>query len=412
MRISLLTTLTLLALPAWASPPIFQDLDFTTALDKAADQRLLIVDATAQWCGPCKNMDRTTWIDAGLVSYLEEHAIAIQFDVDEHPDLAEELRAFALPTIIAFKDGEEADRVVGYKTASQMIEWLDHVREGVSTIDLLREQVGKTNWRGKPNIDARKKLAYALFIAGEHDDATGHYAWLWDNMLEFEPGQRGVRRSFMAGDIAELVQAHEPALARFTDIRDRTQAALEHSPGWDLLKDWLTLNDIVADPGATLAWIDRVLAQDGGFDTIKKVEFMVDDLLIDQGRYDITGRLLDDPLAALRRDHELAGKTSMVVSIIINDDSRANLRDSRLRRFRYRAAVLHAAALASGNPNTAWKLLDEIFLLEDSIPMRTQLVRHAHAAGVLTDRHLALLYPDRLEEHADLIEEINNAEDE
>ncbi|MCH7527266.1 MAG: hypothetical protein IID39_07505, partial [Planctomycetes bacterium] len=75
-----------------------------------------------------------------------------------------------------------------------MIEWLDHVREGVSTIDLLREQAGKTNWRGKPNIDARKKLARALFLAGEHDDATDHYAWLWDNMLEHQPSQLGVRR--------------------------------------------------------------------------------------------------------------------------------------------------------------------------------------------------------------------------
>ena len=151
-----------------------------------------------------------------------------------------------------------------------------------------------------------------------------------------------------------------------------------------------------------------MLAQDGGIDTIKKVEFMVDDLLIDQGRYDITARLLDDPLAALRRAHTLAAKSSLIVSVIVNADSRANLRDSRLRRFRYRAAVLHAAQLASGNPDTAWTLLDEIFLLEDSISMRTQLVRHAHAAGVLTDRHLALLYPDRFEEHAELLEEINS----
>src|SRR5450432_2534818 len=74
-------------------PPVFAKLEFAAAREQAAAERkLLLVDATAEWCGPCKLMDRTTWIDPNVVAWLEEHALAIQIDVDAQTDVARQLR--------------------------------------------------------------------------------------------------------------------------------------------------------------------------------------------------------------------------------------------------------------------------------------------------------------------------------
>src|SRR4051794_11634493 len=97
-------------------PAVFTELEYATARERAiAEGKLLLVDATAAWCGPCQMMDRTTWVDPTVVAWLGDHALAIQVDIDAHQDVARELRIEAMPTIIAFVGGTEFDRVVGAK---------------------------------------------------------------------------------------------------------------------------------------------------------------------------------------------------------------------------------------------------------------------------------------------------------
>jgi thiol:disulfide interchange protein len=68
-----------------APPPAMTDLPYAQAIKQNAEQddKLLIVKFTADWCVPCKRMDRTVWSDAKVIEYLQEHGITvIAVDID------------------------------------------------------------------------------------------------------------------------------------------------------------------------------------------------------------------------------------------------------------------------------------------------------------------------------------------
>jgi thiol-disulfide isomerase/thioredoxin len=107
-------------------PGVFLSLSFDDALALAKKQeKVLLVDATADWCAPCQRMDETTWIDPGVTAALSEKAVAIQIDVEAESELAKHLGISSMPTIIAFRDGKELDRVVGSQNPTQLLEWFD-----------------------------------------------------------------------------------------------------------------------------------------------------------------------------------------------------------------------------------------------------------------------------------------------
>lgn len=109
-------------------PPILSGLSLAEALaQNRTDDRLLLVKGTAKWCGPCQSMDRSTLRDEALVAWMKEHGTAIALDVDQSPAEARRLAIAAMPTLIVFRGGEELDRVVGYRSGEQLLEWLSEL---------------------------------------------------------------------------------------------------------------------------------------------------------------------------------------------------------------------------------------------------------------------------------------------
>merc|ERR1711939_840683 len=80
--------------------------DFAAALK---DNKIVVLDCFATWCGPCKV------IAPQVVKFPDEfpNAHFAKLDVDEVPDVAQELGIRAMPTFLIFKDGEKVKEVVG-----------------------------------------------------------------------------------------------------------------------------------------------------------------------------------------------------------------------------------------------------------------------------------------------------------
>lgn len=70
----------------------------------------MVLDCMATWCGPCKV------IAPHVVKLSNDTFPDVTFykvDVDEVPDVAQELGVRAMPTFVIFKDGEKVGEVVG-----------------------------------------------------------------------------------------------------------------------------------------------------------------------------------------------------------------------------------------------------------------------------------------------------------
>ena len=70
-----------------------------------------VVDFWAPWCGPCRMIAP---IIEDLAKAYDGRAVIAKVNTDENVRVAGELGIMGIPTLIFFKDGQEADRVVGY----------------------------------------------------------------------------------------------------------------------------------------------------------------------------------------------------------------------------------------------------------------------------------------------------------
>jgi thiol:disulfide interchange protein len=107
---------------------------FGGGIEKArAQNKPLLVNFVANWCGYCRKMDRTTWKDPGVVSRSAD-LVAVRVDAEEGlerdgftgRDLAQRYGVSGFPTLVMIDaDGQEIARTSGYQEARQLASWID-----------------------------------------------------------------------------------------------------------------------------------------------------------------------------------------------------------------------------------------------------------------------------------------------
>jgi thiol-disulfide isomerase/thioredoxin len=383
--------------PALSVSPsdVFTTLDYEAAFEKAkADDLLLIVDATAEWCGPCKRMERETWSKAEVVEALAGVALPIQIDVDEQRDLAQRLKIGAMPTIIAIRDGKEVDRHVGYLGPDDFLKWFDAVREGVSLTDLGRQAALEQDAALLASSDesARYQQAGELAGFGEYDRALTHYLWLWKNIGRGS-SMLGVRSSFMLAEMARLARKHPPATKAFGDLQDALFERVEADPltlsarEWN---DWMKLSAHLERSLQVLQWFDSIGAGDGRLSSEivsasarPRLEKELMDLMIEQGRLvDAAGLGAD----LEKRASDLLAAYKMVQSSGQLDMLPTDIREQMVRtgqqRLRNQLALLHTVAMLASDADDAEHIAGRLLDYLDDADSRIELVSTAIDAGV------------------------------
>ena len=82
-----------------------------------ASEKPVLVDFSAEWCGPCKMMPP---ILKQVKDALGDQVTIIKIDIDKNPAAASEYRVQSVPTLMIFQNGQSKWRQSGVMQAGQL----------------------------------------------------------------------------------------------------------------------------------------------------------------------------------------------------------------------------------------------------------------------------------------------------
>jgi len=92
--------------------------------DVLENDKPVLVDFWADWCGPCKMVAPV--LEEIAASHADKLTIA-KVDADNNPTTARDYGIMSLPTMVLFLDGKEAKRIVGAKGKAALLRELEGI---------------------------------------------------------------------------------------------------------------------------------------------------------------------------------------------------------------------------------------------------------------------------------------------
>jgi thiol:disulfide interchange protein len=117
--------------PSVSSQPIadaelFVNLPVDAALRKAAaEKKVVFIDFYTTWCVPCKLLDKLTFTDPTVRSFLRQHTIPLRVDAEAEKAVAARWSVALYPSLLLIKpDGTLQGRVVGFQPPQALLNQL------------------------------------------------------------------------------------------------------------------------------------------------------------------------------------------------------------------------------------------------------------------------------------------------
>ena len=161
----------------------------TTAMDFAADvldasqETPIIVDFWAPWCGPCKQL---TPVIEKAVTEASGKVRLVKLNIDEAPQIAQQMRIQSIPAVYAFSQGKPIDGFMGALPESQVKEFIDRIVQMANAA------------AGPSPIDEAIEQAKAALESGDANTAGAIYG----QALQQDPGNvkamAGMGRCYLA----------------------------------------------------------------------------------------------------------------------------------------------------------------------------------------------------------------------
>src|SRR6202142_1415654 len=115
-----------------AGAPLVKNSDtkgFMADVIEASRQVPVIVDFWAPWCGPCKQLGPAL---EKAVKDAKGAVKLVKVNIDENPEIAQQLRIQSIPTVYAFRDGQPVDGFMGALPDSQVQAFVSTLASGAA----------------------------------------------------------------------------------------------------------------------------------------------------------------------------------------------------------------------------------------------------------------------------------------
>ncbi len=164
-----------LLLPADSETSLTWETDWNNTLKQAAQaQRPVFMDFYTDWCPPCKKLAAVTFPDPRMIDYFKkENYLLIKVNPEKDRAAEEKFKVYSYPTLIVFNpQGVEIDRVLGFRTAEELIEVLEEVKKGIGTLEDLLHRYEKVKGRKTAEtIDLMSKIMEKYIARADYSKA-------------------------------------------------------------------------------------------------------------------------------------------------------------------------------------------------------------------------------------------------
>lgn len=203
--------------PGAADPIRNVDLStFMVDVIEASKQNIVIVDFWAPWCGPCKQL--TPVLEKLVCSYKGAVFLA-KVDIDQNPDIAQQMGVQSIPAVFAFYAGRPVDGFMGVQTEAQIKSWFERIIKATGA--------NVKPWHG---LETALKQAADFLAEKDITKAQSIYA----DILDMEPSSAtayaGFVRCLMASNDMDAVKemlANAPPEMLKDKAFDAVHAAME-----------------------------------------------------------------------------------------------------------------------------------------------------------------------------------------
>uniref|UniRef100_UPI0040487BBE thioredoxin family protein n=1 Tax=Roseivirga sp. TaxID=1964215 RepID=UPI0040487BBE len=185
------------------------------------ENKLLFVDAYADWCAYCHQLDKEVYTDPEVIAYFTQSFINVKFDTESGHGilLAEEFGVVSLPTLFFLSPDESVFQTIeGFVPAPTLLAYGTQSLDDFTKLPALEEKYDNLLTSKEENIELirileTKNYEKAVAIAKSHldllnvDDYTQNIENLW-LASRFENQVNSVPYSYIKSHKSEIMAAH------------------------------------------------------------------------------------------------------------------------------------------------------------------------------------------------------------